>query len=103
MSTDLMGNPIEKLIEEANTLPDIKDFISNDEEVIAEDSLKPLDFEQVRHVLMGTQGKILTIIDAVFVDEKRLKYVKDLVREAFSNQCDWAFELSFRDFEEKEK
>lgn len=103
MSTDLMGNTIEKLVDSIEELPDINDFIGGDEEVVDEDKLNRLEFEQVRHVLMGAQGKVLTIIDAVFTDEKRLKYVKDLVREAFSNQCDWAFELSFRDFERTEK
>lgn len=92
--TDLMGNPIEGI----SNLPDTEEFFESEQDDSGEIVVKPVTFEQARNVLFGAQGKILTIIDATFTDEKRLKYVKDLVRNAFSQQGDWLFELATGDF-----
>ncbi len=40
------------------------------------------------------QGEILTILDAVVEDDRRLKATKDLAREKFSSKIDWLLEQS---------
>lgn len=40
------------------------------------------------------QGKVLTVIDASFSDERQLKAVKDLVNKTFSEQLDWIYEVA---------
>ena len=42
------------------------------------------------------QGKVLTVIDASFSDERQLKAVKDLVNQVFSQQLDWIYELGYK-------
>jgi hypothetical protein len=42
---------------------------------------------------------VLTVVDATFTDEKRIKFVKDLVKECFSASSNWLYEMSIRDFE----
>jgi hypothetical protein len=95
---DVLGNPLqEEMMDQIH-----KDF-NRSEWVETSDGSEPefndLKFEQVRNILRSTQGKVLTIIDATFTDEKRLKYVKDLVKDAFSSQANWLFELATGDFE----
>jgi len=94
--TDIMGNPIKEFHE----LPDTEEFFESEQDA---PNIIPnkLTFEQARNVLSGAQGKVLTIIDATFTDENRIKYVKDLVRNAFSQQGDWLFELATGEFEPK--
>ena len=92
---DLMGNPIEGI----SDLPDTEEFFESEQDAADLITTKNLTFEQARHVLAGAQGKVLTIIDATYTDDKRLKYVKDLVREAFSSQGNWLFELATGEFE----
>lgn len=60
---------------------------------------KPLDAYNVLSVVKHLQGRVLTVVDATFTDEKRLKYVKDLVKECFSASSNWLYEMSIRDFE----
>lgn len=87
--TDVLGNPITEL-----------------EEIVYEDFAspgRPLEINKVLPVVQHLQGMVLTIIDATFTDEKRIKYVKDLIKDAFSKQGNWLFDLSMRDFETKKK
>ena len=60
---------------------------------------KPVEIQRVLSVVKHLQGKILTVLDATFIDEKRIKYVKDLVKEAFSSSSNWLYELSIRESE----
>lgn len=60
---------------------------------------KPLDAYDVIGVVKHLQGKVLTVVDATFTDEKRIKFVKDLVKECFSASSNWLYEMSIRDFE----
>lgn len=64
---------------------------------------KPLNAYRVLSILKHLQGKVLTVVDATFNDEKRIKYVKDLVKDCFSQSSNWLYEMSIRDFEEVEK
>lgn len=61
---------------------------------------KPLDAYRVLGVVKHLQGRVLTVVDATFTDEKRIKYVKDLVKECFSASSNWLYEMSIREFEE---
>lgn len=100
--TDIMGNPIE----EFKDLPDTEEFFLSEQDTSDQNVIVPcnLTFEQARKVLAGAQGKILTIIDATFADgDSRKKYIKDLVRNAFSEQGGWLFELATREFEKEEE
>jgi len=63
---------------------------------------KPLDAHRVLSVVRHLQGKVLTVVDATFTDEKRIKFVKDLVKDCFSQSSNWLYEMSIRDFEETE-
>lgn len=76
--TDLMGN---KLIE-----ADLQNWETTENGQV--------DFEQALEILKGAQGKVLTIIDATIDDDRKRKYVKDLIKEAFNSQADWLFELT---------
>lgn len=60
---------------------------------------KPLAAYDVLGVVKHLQGRVLTVVDATFTDEKRLKFVKDLVKECFSASSNWLYEMSIRDFE----
>lgn len=64
---------------------------------------KPVEIQRVLSVVKHLQGKVLTVLDATFTDEKRIKYVKDLVKEAFSSSSNWLYELSIRKFEQTEE
>lgn len=94
--TDVIGNPVPEFAE----LPDTEEFLLSEQDEAGEIELNKLSFDQVRKVMSGAQGKVLTIIDATFTDENRIKYVKDLIRDAFSAQAHWLFELAMGDFEE---
>ena len=98
--TDVLGNPMqEEIMDELhNDVFHPEEWIKNSDGSVPE--LNKLDFKQVRLVMRGTQGKVLTILDATFTDEKRIKYVKDLIKQAFSQQTDWLFELATREFGE---
>lgn len=77
--TDLMGEKLER-----------KDFIYSDEFDTTEERqfLAALVVEQIKNL----QGKILTIVDATYDDKERAKYVKDVMKDAFSTQANWSFE-----------
>jgi len=60
---------------------------------------KDLPVHRVLECVRDLQGKILTVIDATMVDKDRAKYVKDIIREAFSTKANWIYEMSIRDLE----
>ncbi len=85
------------------------DILGNEEPFTKKDTIvyemltgeeKPVEIQRVLDVIKHLQGKVLTVLDATFTDEKRIKYVKDLVKEAFSGSSNWLYELSIRDFSE---
>ena len=43
------------------------------------------------------QGKVLTIVEAVIVNEAQLKAVKDLIKRQFNEQLSWITELCYPD------
>jgi hypothetical protein len=43
------------------------------------------------------QGKVLTVIEASYSDERQLKAVKDLVNKMFSEQMTWVSQLCYPD------
>jgi hypothetical protein len=54
---------------------------------------KKLSHTAVQSQLSFLQGKVLTIIDASFADERQLKAVKDLIKGAFHSQTTWITQL----------
>ena len=54
-----------------------------------------LDYGAIGSQMSFLQGKILTIIDASFTDERQLKAVKDLVKAQFSEQLSWIGDICF--------
>lgn len=85
--TDLMGNPMGAGETVAWEIGEEKD----------------LSFTQIMGVMNGLQGKVLTIIDATFIDKERSKYVKDLIKDSFVHQADWLFELKHKPVVEPSK
>lgn len=55
--------------------------------------MKPLEFSAIEAQLGHLEGKILTIIDASYSDERQLNAVKGLVKKMFREQRDWIGEL----------
>lgn len=98
---------IDRAAEEAYQAGELKamDMLGNEEviEPLIDEMFtgheKPLDAYNVLSVVKHLQGRVLTVVDATFTDEKRLKYVKDLVKECFSASSNWLYEMSIRDFE----
>lgn len=82
---DILGN--------SETFPNIINEMLTGEE-------KPIEVARVMEVIKHLQGKVLTVLDASFTDEKRIKFVKDLVKDAFSQSSNWIYEMSIREFEE---
>lgn len=41
------------------------------------------------------KGKVLTVLDAVIEDERKLKASKDLVHQQFREQIDWIYQLCY--------
>ena len=85
------------------------DILGNEEPMSKKDDIiiemltgeeKPLSVDRVLSVVKYLQGKILTIIDATFTDEQRIKYVKDIIKDAFSSSSQWILEMAIREFEE---
>ena len=52
-------------------------------------------YQTVETQVKYLQGKVLTVIDASFSDERQLKAVKDLINKSFSEQLDWIYELGY--------
>ena len=101
-SEELISKSFERALEDG-TVTDLMENKMDSDELIQEslsvEGQKELSFDKALKVLKGTQGKVLTIVDATYTDDKRLKYVKDLIKDAFSSQADWLFELTIRELE----
>jgi len=61
---------------------------------------KDVPVHRILTVVKHLQGKVLTIVDASYDDKERAKFVKDLVKEAFSTSSNWMYEMSIRTFED---
>jgi hypothetical protein len=103
---------ITEAFEEALAKDAITDVIGNkikkEEIEITQDYLKAyglpkdkLSVGRILPIIRNLQGKVLTIIDATYDDKERGKYVKDLVKDAFSSTGDWVYELATIDIEEE--
>jgi len=65
---------------------------------------KPVEIHRVLSIVKHLQGKVLTVVDATYLgEEKRLKFIKDLVKDAFSSSSNWLYEMSIREFEKPKK
>lgn len=76
--TDVMGNPMTE-----------EDLCSVDPQ-----EEKDLTLSSVLDLLRSLQGGVLTVIDATFTDEKRLKFVKDLLKREFISAGDKAIDVA---------
>lgn len=101
---------IDRSAEEAfeNGTLEAVDILGNTERISKADDIfyemftgeeKDLPPERVLSVVKHLQGKILTIVDASYDDKDRAKFVKDLVKDAFSSSSNWLYEMSIRKFE----
>jgi len=54
----------------------------------------PVSIYNIMSIIKHFQGEILTIVDATFVDERRLKYVKDIVKRSFTDLSGRLYTLS---------
>lgn len=54
-----------------------------------------LSFDVIQTQLSFLKGKVLTVIDASLTDERQVKAVKDLVKNAFSEQEAYIGQLFF--------
>lgn len=75
---DLLGEPMSK-----------DDFIEIDPRWSTDEVVLNVVIPQVKHLM----GKVLTIIDATTEDKERGKYVKDLIKDAFSDEAANIFNL----------
>ena len=79
-----------------------KEVVSKENDILYEmftGTEKDLPPERVLSIVKHLQGKILTIVDASYDDKERAKFVKDLVKDAFSSSSNWIYEMSIREFE----
>lgn len=56
---------------------------------------KPLNYSAIVSQLNFLEGKILTVIDASYTNERQTKAVKDLVKSQFREQISWIGTLCF--------
>jgi hypothetical protein len=56
---------------------------------------KELSYTSISAQVKFLQGKILTIVDASYSNERQLKAVKDLVNKMFSEQLTWIGQLCY--------
>ena len=54
-----------------------------------------MTYTGVQSQIKFLQGKVLTVIDASYSDERQLKAVKDLVNRMFSEQLTWISQICF--------
>jgi hypothetical protein len=54
-----------------------------------------LSYGSISSQIKFLQGKVLTVIDASYSEERQLKAVKDLVNKMFSEQLTWISQLCF--------
>lgn len=85
---------VDILLNEGPMSPILEEMFTGDE--------NPLEVRRVIGMVKHLQGKVLTVLDATFTDEKRIKYVKDLIKECFSSSSNWLYEMSIRDFDAEE-
>ena len=52
-----------------------------------------LSYKEITSQISFLEGKVLTIIDASYTDLVQRKAVKDLIRDKFSGQMNWIYEL----------
>jgi len=83
--TDVLGNTIN--VSKKNDI--VHEMFTGEEH--------PLPADRVLTVVKHLQGKVLTIVDASYDDKERAKFVKDLVKDAFSSSSNWIYEMSIRD------
>lgn len=88
MEVDLLGNT-EPYKPEADDI--MNEIVTGDE--------NDLPVSRVLAVVRHLQGRVLTIVDASYDNETRAKFVKDLVKDAFSSSASWIYEMSIREFE----
>jgi hypothetical protein len=54
-----------------------------------------LHYDGIEAQLMFLKGKVLTVIDAVLVEDKQCSATKDLIHQQFREQLDWIHQLAF--------
>ncbi len=54
---------------------------------------KPMEFSAIQAQLKFLMGKVLTVVDATYQDKEQKKAVKDLIKDSFSGQLNWIYEL----------
>lgn len=54
-----------------------------------------LHYDGIEAQLMFLKGKVLTVIDAVLVEEKQCSATKDLIHQQFREQSDFIHQLAF--------
>jgi len=55
----------------------------------------PMYYGGISSQIKFLQGKVLTVIDASYTNEKQLKAVKDLINKMFSEQLTWISQLCY--------
>ena len=65
----------------------------SDKKLLGEE--KQLHYSAIESQISFLQGKVLTIVDASYSDERQLKAVKDLIKSAFHNQRTWILEMCY--------
>lgn len=56
---------------------------------------KQLGLGAIQAQVSFLEGKVLTVIDASFTEDRQLKAVKDLIKRAFREQLDWITQLCY--------
>lgn len=52
-----------------------------------------MEFSMVSQQLKWVMGEVLTVIEAVVDDERKLKATKDIIKKTFSAKISWIYEL----------
>lgn len=52
-----------------------------------------MEYSLIEQQIKWLMGEILTVIDATIDDERKLKAVKDIIKDKFSNKLNWIYEL----------
>jgi hypothetical protein len=59
--------------------------------------VKKLPYTAIQAQIKFLQGKILTVVEASYVDTTQRKAIKDLVNKMFSEQLTWISQLCYPD------
>ena len=54
---------------------------------------RELPYNAIQSQVRFLQGKVLTVIDAISAEREQKKAIKDLIKNAFSQQLNWLYEL----------